>query len=124
MAEKGSSRKTVLFLRDTEGRSEGDAYKSSFARALQYCREKKRKKRNSKMNADNNQTVVAKDEKQQPQAEAFKVPIVRLGETGLQVSRLCLGCASFGSKKWQPWVVEEEESILVIQRALELGNQI
>ncbi|MFQ6113970.1 MAG: aldo/keto reductase [bacterium] len=45
---------------------------------------------------------------------------INLGRTGLQVSRICLGCMTFGSKKWRPWVIEQEESRPVIQRALEL----
>jgi aryl-alcohol dehydrogenase-like predicted oxidoreductase len=27
---------------------------------------------------------------------------VRLGQTGLKVSRLCLGCMTYGSPKWRP----------------------
>jgi 1-deoxyxylulose-5-phosphate synthase len=46
---------------------------------------------------------------------------VRLGTTGLKVSRLCLGAMTYGSKKWREWVLEEEESRPFIQRALELG---
>ncbi|MFQ5825148.1 MAG: aldo/keto reductase [bacterium] len=46
---------------------------------------------------------------------------VHLGRSGLQVSRLCLGCMSFGSKKWHEWVIEEDESRPIIQKALELG---
>jgi 1-deoxyxylulose-5-phosphate synthase len=46
---------------------------------------------------------------------------VNLGRTGLQVSRICLGCMTFGSKKWREWVIEEEESGPVIKRALEIG---
>ena len=33
---------------------------------------------------------------------------VRLGSTGLKVSRLCLGTMTYGSKKWREWVLEEE----------------
>jgi 1-deoxyxylulose-5-phosphate synthase len=47
--------------------------------------------------------------------------IVNLGSTGLKVSRLCLGCMTYGSKKWREWVLEEEESQPFFQRALELG---
>jgi len=36
---------------------------------------------------------------------------VNLGSTGLKVSRLCLGCMSYGSKTWREWVLEEEESL-------------
>ena len=44
-----------------------------------------------------------------------------LGTTGLSVSRLCLGCMSFGSTDWHEWVLEEQESREVIERALDLG---
>ena len=46
---------------------------------------------------------------------------VNLGRTGLQVSRLCLGAMTYGSKKWRPWVLEEDEARPFIRRALELG---
>ncbi|MCX7846368.1 MAG: aldo/keto reductase [Dictyoglomaceae bacterium] len=48
---------------------------------------------------------------------------VRLGNTGLKVSRICLGCMSFGdSEKWiHKWVLDEENSRPIIKRALELG---
>src|ERR1700690_1774325 len=46
---------------------------------------------------------------------------VNLGSTGLKVSRLCLGCMTYGSKKWREWILEEEESRPFIRRALELG---
>jgi 1-deoxyxylulose-5-phosphate synthase len=44
-----------------------------------------------------------------------------LGNTGLKVSRLCLGCMTYGSKKWREWILEEEESRPFIKRALEGG---
>jgi aryl-alcohol dehydrogenase (NADP+) len=46
---------------------------------------------------------------------------VRLGSTGLKVSRLCLGCMTYGSKKWREWVLEEEDSRPFFRRAIELG---
>jgi aryl-alcohol dehydrogenase (NADP+) len=46
---------------------------------------------------------------------------VRLGSTGLKVSRLCLGCMTYGSKKWRDWVLEEEDSRPFFRRALEAG---
>jgi aryl-alcohol dehydrogenase-like predicted oxidoreductase len=46
---------------------------------------------------------------------------VRFGSTGLKVSRLCLGCMSYGAKTWRQWVLEEEESRPLIRRALERG---
>jgi len=44
-----------------------------------------------------------------------------LGDTGMEVSRICLGCMSFGSSDWRPWVLDEEESRPIIERAIELG---
>ncbi len=47
----------------------------------------------------------------------------RLGSTGLKVSRICLGCMGFGdAKRWvHQWVLNEEDSRVVIKKALELG---
>lgn len=44
-----------------------------------------------------------------------------LGRTGLRVSRLCLGCMSYGSPTWRNWVLEERESMPFYERAFELG---
>ncbi|MCT2342911.1 aldo/keto reductase [Bacillales bacterium AN1005] len=48
---------------------------------------------------------------------------VKLGNTGMDVSRLCLGCMSFGvpERGNHSWVLNEEESRPIIKRALELG---
>lgn len=46
---------------------------------------------------------------------------VRLGSTGLKVSRICLGCMTYGAKSWREWVLEEDEARPFIQRALDLG---
>ncbi|PNR93701.1 aldo/keto reductase [Petrotoga sp. 9PWA.NaAc.5.4] len=48
---------------------------------------------------------------------------VKLGNSGLEVSRICLGCMSFGdSEKWtHKWVLDEENSRPIIKKALELG---
>jgi aryl-alcohol dehydrogenase-like predicted oxidoreductase len=48
---------------------------------------------------------------------------VNLGRTGLKVSRLCLGCMSFGdaSKGWHKWILDEEASRPIISRAVEAG---
>lgn len=47
----------------------------------------------------------------------------RLGNTGLKVSRLCLGCMGFGdAERWvHKWVLNEENSRPIIQKALEIG---
>jgi aryl-alcohol dehydrogenase-like predicted oxidoreductase len=44
-----------------------------------------------------------------------------LGRTGMEVSRICLGCMSFGSPEWRDWVLDEEESLPIIERAIDLG---
>ncbi len=48
---------------------------------------------------------------------------VKLGNTGLDVSRLCLGCMSFGDPEgWvHKWALTDEESRPVIKKALDLG---
>jgi aryl-alcohol dehydrogenase-like predicted oxidoreductase len=49
---------------------------------------------------------------------------VKLGNTGMDVSRICMGCMGFGHpKKWAlaPWVLDEEQSLPIIQKAIELG---
>ena len=48
----------------------------------------------------------------------------KLGNTGLDVSRICLGTMGFGvpSERWpQKWVIDEEKSRQIIKKALELG---
>src|SRR5246127_614010 len=44
-----------------------------------------------------------------------------LGSTGVKVSRICLGCMTYGRKSWRQWVLEEEEGRPFIRQALELG---
>ncbi len=48
---------------------------------------------------------------------------VKLGATGLDVSRLCLGCMSFGepSRGQHPWSLPEDESRKIIRQALDAG---
>lgn len=46
---------------------------------------------------------------------------VNLGLSGLKVSRLALGCMSFGAPAWQPWVLDAERSAPILARALDLG---
>lgn len=49
--------------------------------------------------------------------------IVNLGGTGLKVSRLCLGCMSFGQPGWSvhPWVLDEDAAQPFFRRAAEAG---
>jgi aryl-alcohol dehydrogenase-like predicted oxidoreductase len=46
---------------------------------------------------------------------------LRLGSSGLKVSRVCLGTLTFGTPKWRNYVLDEGESRPLIRRALELG---
>ncbi len=48
---------------------------------------------------------------------------VKLGNMGLDVSRICLGCMSFGigERGDFPWALNEEQSRPMIKKALELG---
>ena len=48
---------------------------------------------------------------------------IRLGRTGLEVSRICLGCMSYGdpNSKTQPWSLGETQSRPFIRQALDLG---
>ncbi|HVY05927.1 MAG TPA: aldo/keto reductase [Burkholderiales bacterium] len=46
---------------------------------------------------------------------------VNLGTTGLKVSRICLGCMSYGSSKWRDWVLDYDASKPFFKRALDLG---
>jgi len=47
---------------------------------------------------------------------------VRLGNSGLEVSKICLGAMSFAyTQSWKTWIIDEEESHKVIKKALDLG---
>ena len=46
---------------------------------------------------------------------------VRLGNTGLKVSRLCLGCMTYGSSKWRPWVLDAAAAQPFFRQAIEAG---
>ena len=45
----------------------------------------------------------------------------QLGKSGLIVSRICLGCMSYGSSKWRPWVLDEADARPFYKKALDLG---
>ncbi len=47
----------------------------------------------------------------------------KLGSTGMDVSRICLGCMGFGdAERWvHKWVLNEEDSRPIIKKAVELG---
>lgn len=48
---------------------------------------------------------------------------VRLGKTGLRVSRICLGCMTFGDpvRGAHPWTLNEDAARPIIARALDAG---
>lgn len=51
----------------------------------------------------------------------FGMQYAQLGHSGLTVSRICLGCMSYGTSKWRPWVLDEPEAKPFYRKALDLG---
>lgn len=51
------------------------------------------------------------------------MPYVRLGNSGLKVSKIILGTMQYGDPKWQPWVLGEEDAIKHIKAAYDAGIQ-
>src|SRR5438045_3877706 len=45
----------------------------------------------------------------------------QLGRSGLEISRICLGCMTYGTPKWRPWVLDEVDSRPFYKKALDLG---
>src|ERR1700719_3304988 len=45
----------------------------------------------------------------------------QLGRSGLEVSRICLGCMTYGTPKWRPWVLDEVDARPFYRKALDLG---
>jgi aryl-alcohol dehydrogenase-like predicted oxidoreductase len=46
---------------------------------------------------------------------------INMGQTGLKVSRLCLGMMTYGTSAWRPWVLDEEQSRPFVREAIESG---
>jgi len=46
---------------------------------------------------------------------------IRFGQTGLKVSKLCLGTMGLGSSAWKGWVLDEDQSVPILKRAFERG---
>jgi aryl-alcohol dehydrogenase (NADP+) len=46
---------------------------------------------------------------------------VNLGNSGIKVSRLCLGCMTYGSSQWRPWVLDEPASRPFFRQAWDAG---
>ncbi|CUA72014.1 Versiconal hemiacetal acetate reductase [Rhizoctonia solani] len=51
------------------------------------------------------------------------MPYVRLGKSGLKISRVILGLMSYGNDEWAKWVLNEEEGIKHIKAAYDAGIQ-
>src|SRR6201996_803303 len=47
--------------------------------------------------------------------------LVKFGATGLSVSKICLGCMTYGSSKWRGWILGEEEAQPFFKQAVEGG---
>ncbi|CDZ97342.1 Voltage-gated shaker-like K channel, subunit beta/KCNAB [Phaffia rhodozyma] len=52
-----------------------------------------------------------------------KMEYVRLGNSGLKVSKIILGCMSYGDADWQDWVLDEEASLPHFKFAYDRGVQ-
>ena len=46
---------------------------------------------------------------------------IRLGNTGMKVSRLCLGMMSYGSPQSRAWILPEEDAFPLVESAAEAG---
>jgi aryl-alcohol dehydrogenase-like predicted oxidoreductase len=46
---------------------------------------------------------------------------IRLGQSGLKVSRLCLGTMNMGTPQWKPWIFDEAQSEPIVRHALDKG---
>ena len=53
--------------------------------------------------------------------DCIRMEYTTLGDTGMEVSRICLGCMSFGSSEWRPWVLDKDDAAPIIERAIDLG---
>lgn len=50
-----------------------------------------------------------------------KMEYVRLGTSGLKISKIVLGAMSYGTKEWQSWVLDEDEALPLLKHAYEVG---
>src|SRR5690349_12284610 len=49
---------------------------------------------------------------------------IRLGSTGLRVSRICLGMMSYGSSNWRRWVLDEADAEPIVRRGVYAGGTV
>lgn len=45
----------------------------------------------------------------------------RLGKSGLKISKIILGAMSYGTPDWQGWVLNEEDSLPLLEHAYKVG---
>jgi versiconal hemiacetal acetate reductase len=48
-------------------------------------------------------------------------PLNSLGKSGLQISKVILGTMSFGTDKWQDWVLNEDKALPLLEYAFKRG---
>ncbi|RFU25440.1 hypothetical protein B7463_g10894, partial [Scytalidium lignicola] len=53
--------------------------------------------------------------------DAPKMEYTRLGNSGLKISKVILGTMSYGSSKWQEWILDEEQSLPLLKHAYDVG---
>ena len=46
---------------------------------------------------------------------------LRLGDSGLKISKVILGAMSYGTPEWQEWVLDEEKSLPLLEHAYKVG---
>lgn len=51
----------------------------------------------------------------------IKMEYTRLGKSGLNISKLVLGCMSYGSSEWWEWVLNEEAALPLLKHAYDAG---
>src|SRR5258706_8794231 len=61
------------------------------------------------------------DEARQSRRGESEMRFTQLGRSGLEVSRICLGCMTYGTPKWRPWVLDEVDARPFYRKALDLG---
>lgn len=52
---------------------------------------------------------------------SHSMPHIRLGKSGLRVSRLCLGTMTYGATSWRDWVLDEKAARPFFERAIAAG---
>ncbi|KAF7919105.1 uncharacterized protein EAE98_009425 [Botrytis deweyae] len=50
-----------------------------------------------------------------------KMQYMRVGSSGLKVSKIIVGCMTYGDESWQPWVLTQEEAFPILKHAYDSG---